>query len=80
MCDDFDVLIVDVYALGDVHVLNRADDVAQRGVRIGQTQQVVRVDRALGQLADQLRPRSRLPRQAAAEHAQTRQHPRMLPS
>ena len=34
----------------DVHVLNLADDVAQRGVRIGQTQQVVRVDRALGEL------------------------------
>ena len=44
------MLIVDVYALGDVHVLNLADDVAQRGVRIGQTQQVVRVDRALGEL------------------------------
>ena len=49
-CDDLDVLIVDVYTLGDVHVLNLADNVAQRGVGVGQAQQVVRVDRALGEL------------------------------
>ena len=48
--DDLDVLVVDVYTLGHVHVLDLGNDVAQRGVRVGQTQQVVRVHRTLGEL------------------------------
>jgi hypothetical protein len=48
--DDLDVLVVDVHALADVHVLHLADDVAQRGVDVRQTQQLVRVHRALRQL------------------------------
>ena len=43
--DDLDVLVVDVYTLGHVHVLDLGNDVAQRGIRVGQTQQVVRVHR-----------------------------------
>ena len=48
--DDLDVLVVDVHALGYVHALDLTHDVAQRRVRVGEAQQVVRVHRALGEL------------------------------
>ena len=44
------MLVVNVYTLGYVYVLNLINDITKRGVRIGQTQQVMRVNRTLGQL------------------------------
>ena len=52
--DNFDVLVVNVYTLGYVYVLNLINDITKRGVRIGQTQQVMRVNRTLGQLLTNL--------------------------
>ncbi len=48
--DNLDVLVVDVHALGHIHALDLGHDVAQRGVRVGKAQQVVRVHRTLGEL------------------------------
>ena len=48
--DDLDVLVVDVDALGRVDVLDLVDDVAQRRVDVGEAQELMRIDGALGQL------------------------------
>lgn len=43
-------LVVDVDALRRVHVLDLVNDVAQRRIDIGETQKLVRIDGALGEL------------------------------
>ena len=48
--NNLDVLVVDVYALGHVHVLNLSNDVTKRGVRVGKAKQVVGIYRTLGEL------------------------------
>ena len=44
------MLVVDVDALGRVDVLDLVDDVAQRRVDVGEAQELMRIDGALGQL------------------------------
>jgi hypothetical protein len=48
--DDLDVLVVDVDTLAAVDVLDLRDDVEQHVARALEVQQVVRVDRTLGEL------------------------------